>query len=196
MNKLSCSPRIYKWVFLITFLFIVGSRASAQFYAFKVDALGLLTTTLNVEASIVVHNQWSLHLPVKVNPWKIKGKLYQHATAMPGIRFWFIDSYSRGWFIGVNAVVTGYNFTGLVGGKVDYYSQNHRYKGWAYGGGISGGYSFPIAKRWNIELEIGIANVHIDHDIYHEAGEDKRFAYQKGHLLVPGKIGANIVYLF
>jgi hypothetical protein len=174
----------------------VSNKASAQFYALKVDALGLLTTTLNVEASIVVHNQWSLHLPVKINPWKLNGNPYQHATAMPGVRYWFINSYSRGWFIGVNAVVTGYNFTGLVGDNINYFSSDHRYKGWGYGGGVSAGYSFPIARRWNIEVEAGIANIYLDHDVYERSDEDSKIAYQKGGFLVPGKIGINIVYLF
>jgi hypothetical protein len=187
---------MYKWAFLIVFLFVAGSKASAQFYALKVDALGLLTTTLNVEASIVVHNKWTLHLPVKVNPWKINGKPYQFAAIMPGVRYWFIDSYSRGWFIGANAVAGGHNLTGVTD-NINYFSRDHRYKGWSYGGGISGGYSFPIAKRWNIEAEAGIANVYVDHDIYQESsGEDKQAAYQKGFFIVPGKIGVNIVYLF
>jgi hypothetical protein len=196
MNRLSCNPQLYRRVFLIVFLFISGSKASAQFYAFKVDALGLLTTTLNVEASVVVHNQWSLHLPVKVNPWKLMGKPYQYATIMPGVRYWFIDSYSRGWFVGVNAVAEVHNFTGLVGGNIDYFSHNHRYRGWGYGGGISGGYSFPIAKRWNIEVEAGVANLYIDHTIYQGSDEGRKIAYQKGFFIVPGKIGVNIVYLF
>lgn len=196
MNRLLYGPRIYRWVFLITFLFVANDKMNAQFYALKVDALGLLTTTINAEASVVVHSQWSLHLPVKFNPWKLKGKPYQHATVMPGARYWFIDSYSRGWFIGVNAVVTAYNFTGLVGNHIDYFSRNHRYKGWAYGGGASGGYSFPIAKRWNIEVEAGIAGVYIDHDIYNDSAENKNAGYQKGFLPVPGKIGVNVVYLF
>lgn len=196
MNRLSRCPQVFKWGFLIAFLFVVSSKASAQFYAVKVDALGLMTTNLNVEASMVVRNQWSLHLPVKVNPWRLNDKPYQHITAMPGVRYWFIDSYSRGWFIGVNAVASVYNFTGLVGDKVDYYARNYRYKGWGVGGGVSGGYSFPITKRFNIELEVGIAGVYVNHDIYHEEGESRNIGYQKGVLPVPGKIGANIVYLF
>lgn len=144
----------------------------------------------------MVHNQWTLHLPVKVNPWKFNGKPYRFATIMPGARYWLIDSYSRGWFIGVNAVAGGYDFTGVAFNKIDYFSRNHRYKGWGYGGGISAGYSFPIAKRWNIEVEAGVAGVYIDHDIYYGPDEGRKIAYQKGFLPVPGKIGANIVYLF
>jgi plasmid maintenance system killer protein len=196
MNKLSCSPRIYKWVFLIAFLFVVSSKVSAQFYAVKINALELLTTTLNVEASIVIHNQWSLHLPVKVNLWELNAKSYRHVAIMPGIRYWVIDSYSRGWFIGVNAVAGGHNLTGLVGNTIDFFSSNYRYKGWLCGGGVSGGYSFPMAKRWNIELEAGVAGVYIYHDIYRESGNGRKIAYQKGFLPIPGKIGVNIVYLF
>jgi hypothetical protein len=145
---------------------------------------------------MVVHNQWSLHLPVKLNLWELNAKSYRHATIMPGVRYWFIDSYSRGWFIGVNAVAGSHDLTGLTGDKIDYFSSKHRYKGLVFGGGVSGGHSFPIAKRWNIEVEAGVAGVFVDHDIYHESGEGRKIAYQKGFLLVPGKIAANIVYLF
>lgn len=196
MSKLSCYPQLYRWIFLITFLFVVSSKASAQFYAIKVDALGLCATTLNVEASMVIRNQWSIHLPIKVNPWTFGDKKYQHATLMPGVRYWFIDSYSRGWFLGVNAVLTAYDHEGLVGSKVDYFARNYRYKGFGYGGGVSAGYSFPVSKRWNVEFEAGIASVYVDHDIYHETEAGERVGYQKGFLPIPGKIGINLVYLF
>lgn len=195
-NKLSFYPCICRWVFLMTFLSIVSSKANAQFYAVKVDVLGLATTTINVEGAIVLHNQWTAHLPLKYNPWTISGKSYKHATAMPGIRYWLIDSYSRGWFFGVNAVFTAYNFKGLIGDRIDYFGRNYRYKGWGCGGGISAGYSLPIAKRWNIEFEGGIAGVWMDHDIYDEEWGGLGAGYQKGFLPVPGKIGVNIVYLF
>lgn len=196
MSKLSGSPQLYKWIFLITFLFVVGNKANAQFYAVKVDALGLCTTTLNVEGSMVVHNHWSIHLPIKVNPWTFGEKKYQHATIMPGARYWFIGSYSRGWFLGVNAVATAYDHEGLLGNKVDYFARDHRYKGWGVGGGISAGYSIPVAKRWNIEFEAGVAAVYMNHDIYRETEVSEGIGYQRGFLPVPGKIGINLVYLF
>lgn len=196
MSRKSSCPRICRWIFLITFLLVVSSKTSAQFYAVKVDVLGLATTTLNVEGAMVVHNQWTLHLPLKFNPWTIGDKKYQHLTAMPGVRYWLIDSYSRGWFLGANAVATAYNHRGLVGKKIDYFSSNHRYEGMGFGVGVSGGYSLPIGKRWNIEFEIGVAGVWVDHDIYDEEWGGLNVGYQKGILPMPGKIGANIVYLF
>lgn len=145
---------------------------------------------------MVVHDQWSLHLPLKVNPWKFNDRPYQQVTTMPGARYWFIDAYSRGWFLGVNAVVSMYNHRGLVGNHMDYFARDYHYKGFGYGAGVSGGYSFPIGKRWNFEVEFGIAGMYLDHDIYDDVNERGRIGYQTGFQPVPGKIAASIVYLF
>ena len=199
MNKKALCPQIPKWVYLIVFLSVIGGKANAQFYAVKVDALGLLTTTLNVEGAIVVSEHWSLHLPLKVNPWKFGDKQYKHATIMPGARYWFVDSYFRGWFLGVNAVATAYDTRGIISRQTDYFSRDNRYKGFGYGIGISGGISIPVSKRWNIEFEAGVNGLFSDHDIfceYHQEHKGQKLGYQRGFLPVPGKIAANIVYLF
>lgn len=200
MDKITRNPRIYKWVLLIAFIFIVSSKANAQFYAVKVDALGLLTTTLNVEGSMVIHNKWTLHLPLKVNPWEFGNKVYQQVTVMPGVRYWLVESYSRGWFIGVNALASLYNYNGLLTDKIDYFGRDYRYDGHGFGGGISAGLSLPMGKRWNIEFEVGVNGMFGNHDIYYEKGMNThatvREGFQKGFFVVPGKIGANIVYLF
>jgi len=131
-----------------------------------------------------------------MNPWRFSDKLYQHTTIMPGARYWLVESYMRGWFVGANMVATAYNHRGLVGNNIGYFSSKHRYKGWGLGGGASAGYSIPISKRWNVEFEAGVSVLHMYHHIYHEEGEVRKIGYQKGWFVVPGKIAANIVYLF
>lgn len=196
MNRISLCPRILKWVFMVMFLLVISGKVNGQFYAVKVDAIGLMTGTFNVEGAMVVSNHWSLQLPVKVNPWTFGDKYYKRLAVLPGARYWLINSYSRGLFVGVNAVYTMYNHDGMMGNKIDYFGRDFRYKGSAYGGGVSLGYSIPVGRRWNIEFEAGVAGVKADHDIYYMAEDGMKIGNQKGFLPIPNKIGAHIVYLF
>lgn len=194
IKKLRC-PRLPKWVFPIVALFVISSKANAQFYSFKVDMLGLCTTTIGVEGSAALSNRWTAHLPVRFNPWSVNGTYLKHAATMPGVRYWFVDSYFRGWFLGVNSLITIYNHRGLMGNDLEYFGKDYRYKGWGYGAGVSGGYSRPISRRMNIEFEVGVAGLHVNHDIYNQQ-DGEQSGHQKGLLLVPGKIAVNLVYLF
>lgn len=200
MNRLLYNSRINRWVFVVAFFFIISTKGHAQFYAIKVDALGLVTTTLNVEGAMVISNQWSLHMPLKVNPWKFGDKVYKHASIMPGVRYWLVDSYSHGLFVGANALATIYDQCGLMTNKPNYFGYDYRYKGYGFGAGLSGGISMPMGKRWNIEFEVGVAGMWATHDVYNEKLPDPykslRIGRQKAFFVVPGKIGANLVYLF
>lgn len=174
---------------LLTLLTCVESYS--QNYSIKVDALAAATTTLRVEGSMALDNHWSLHLPVSYNPWTFaENKKFKHISAQAGARYWMIESYGRGLFIGMNTIASLYNVGGMFG-------SNYRYEGLAFGIGASVGYSHPLSRRWNIEFEGGIGGVWTKYDKYCNPTCGEKLEKDKtGIALVPNNISVGIVYLF
>lgn len=176
-----------KRILLLFFVAALAVGARAQFYSIKTNLLGLATTNLNIEAGVSVHRNWSLHLPVTYNPWVFGGnKRFQNITVQPGIRYWFLESFSHS-FIGFQSLYSRYH----VGGIGDY-----RYDGWGVGGGLSYGYSKVLNKRWNIEFEAGLGVMWADYTKYlcktcgAPQGDFKKL------YVVPTKAAVSLVYLF
>ena len=173
---------------LLTMLF--NTNASAQFYAIKTDALGLLTGSVNADASMALNEHYTIHLHGQYNPWTYSGnKKFKNITVLPGLRYWRGETYGYGWFAGVNAIYSHYNVGGFFGGK-------NRYQGDAYGAGVSIGYSIPIRKRLNIEFEIGGGIVYTQYGKYKCTTCGTKISDENKFLVVPSKAAVSIVYLF
>ncbi|EGJ99314.1 DUF3575 domain-containing protein [Dysgonomonas gadei] len=191
MIKRLLNTRSLKIVLFGTILLLgTINKASAQFYSVKTDMLGLATTTLNVEGSAVVSNQWTLHLHVQYNPWTFPdNKKMKNLTFLPGARYWFNETYSYSYFIGFNAIISRYNVGGLFG-------SDYRYDGMGYGGGVSFGFSKPIRRQWNLEFELGIGGVYSNYDKYPCIKCGEKIDEGSGLFLSPNKAAISLVYLF
>lgn len=55
---------------LVAILCSTALTVKGQSYSLRTNALGLVTTNLNVEASMTLNDKWSVHLPVQYNPFK------------------------------------------------------------------------------------------------------------------------------
>lgn len=162
--------------------------AKAQFYSVKTNLLGLATTNINVEAGVSIHRNWSLHLPINYNPWVFSGnKRLQNITIEPGIRYWFLESFSHNFF-GFQSLYSRFH----VGG----FTEKYRYDGHGYGFGLSYGYSKALSKRWNLEFEGGLGLLWADYTKYlcKKCGAPQE-SVNKLHL-VPSKASVSLVYLF
>lgn len=162
--------------------------AKAQFYSLRTNLIGLATTNLNLEASFTLDRKHSLHIPVQYSPFEFAGnRQFKNFTIGPGMRYWFRESYSN-WFIGGHALFSKYSI-----GKI---WNKKRYEGEAYGAGFSAGYACPIAKRWNLEWEMGIAGIWTHYDKYNcmQCGDWERGRY--AWRIIPSRIAFNVVYLF
>lgn len=178
----------YKHLISVGLLF-VSIAGRAQFYSVKTNLLGLATGNLNVEASVSVHRNWTLHLPVNYNPWIFPGnKKLQNITLTPGTRYWFLESYAQH-FIGIQALYSRFHVGGILGMK-------YRYDGWGAGAGFSYGYSKLLDKRWSIEFEAGIGAMWADYTKYECRKCGTPLDKIKKIHLVPTSIALNAVYLF
>lgn len=167
------------------------SPVYGQDISIRTNLVGLATLNLNIEPSISLgkENRWSLHLPVQYNPFVIDGnKKMQNLTLMPGVRYWFLESYVKNYF-GFYGVGANYHGGNIFGNK-------YRYYGNAYGVGISYGFAKPIAKRWNIELEGGVGALWANYEKYTCKRCGKKIGDYNGWYILPTKLSASIVYLF
>ncbi|WP_029901741.1 DUF3575 domain-containing protein [Prevotella sp. 10(H)] len=171
---------------LMTFLCLCSSHLYGQFYSLGTNIPALGTTTLNIEASMTLNRKWSLHLPVYYNPFVFKdNKKFQHIAAMPGVRYWLLESYVHA-FGGVNAIGTKYHFTW----------KDYRYEGTAFGAGISLGYAWLLSPRWNLEVEGGVGLVYADYNKYPCEKCGKKVSDENKWYAVPNKVAVSLIYLF
>lgn len=139
-------------VLLISLSFGCAISAGAQSLVVKTNALYWATTTPNVGLEVSIAPQWTMEFEGGYNPWTFneeKNTKAKHYLVSPEIRYWFCDSFN-GHFIGLNANFTQFNICGIPLFK------DVRREGWAVGGGITYGCSWPISRCWSIEADLGL----------------------------------------
>jgi hypothetical protein len=70
-----------------------------------------------------------------------------------------------------------------------------RIQGWAVGAGLTYGYAFPIARRWNMELTVGYGWWYTEYDQYESR---KCGLFQQAvarHALGPATAGISFIYM-
>lgn len=108
-------------------------------------------------------------------------------TVLPGVRYWFRESF-RDPFVGFSVLASRYN----IGNIWDKY----RYDGWGLGAGLSFGWTYPMAPRWNFEWELGLAAFWANHDKSLCKTCGYKFDHERKVYLIPHKISVNLIYLF
>ena len=157
-----------RFLAIAVLLFLAMGTADAQKVAVKTNSLYWLTATPNVGFEFAMAPRWTFEIAGGYNPWtldkeeNIKAK---HFLVTPEIRYWFCESF-QGHFIGINGNYTQFNASGVYVPEVFYKVESEGYfldpiqlsrsQGWAAGAGLTYGYAFPIARRWNMEFTAGL----------------------------------------
>ena len=135
-----------KKIMIITTLIVCSlTGAKAQFYGIKSNAALLATGTVNLDAEMSVHKQWSLDVSGYWNPIKSDNFSSRFWYVQPSARYWFYEHFV-GHFVAAHAAYGRYN----VG------NNKHDLKGWFTGAGVSYGYTWILTKQWNFTLEGGV----------------------------------------
>lgn len=148
---------------VIAFLAFAAS-ASAQKAAVKTNALYWATATPNVGFEFAMGNRWTVELSGGYNPWTFdteKNIKVKHFLVSPEVRYWFCESF-QGHFLGLNGNYTLFNISGIH--IPELFESSKRYEGWAVGAGLTYGYAFPIARRWNMEFNLGLGLWYTEYD--------------------------------
>lgn len=133
-----------KYRFYFFSFFIFSLKGFSQFYSARTNLIGLGTGNLNVEFGMTLNKKFSIHLPVQYNPFiynKSKNTKFQNLTVMPSGRYWFRESFMDQ-FIGFSLVGSRFHIGNLF--------DNYRYDGYGFGAGVSFGWTYPMASRWNL----------------------------------------------
>ena len=180
--------KIIVFPLLLAALWGMPRRAAAQFFAVRADALAALAGTLHLGAEASVADKWTLEASVYWNPVRTSGLSMNFGAVQIGPRYWFYESFV-GHFLGQHLTYVGY----------DLGSRTKRYKGHAYGLGVSYGYAWMLSKRWNIALEAGIGLFHTEdtrHDPTVSDWEDEYIYRYRRWTLAPTKLEVSFSYIF
>ena len=191
----------------VSLLFLCGISLNAQRFAVKTNALYLATATPNVGLEVALGERWTFEAEGGYNPWtfdKEKNMKAKHWLVSPEFRYWFCNSF-QGHFIGINGNYTQFNVGALpVPVHEAFISLNQtqeqdleksRVEGWAVGAGLTYGYAFPIARRWNIEFTAGFGYWY---SVYNQYESRKCGLFQetvKKHALGPTSLGISFIYM-
>lgn len=163
-------------------------RASAQFYAIKLNALAFATGTINAGMDIALSDHLSLDLSCYWNPIKTSNVCMSFIAIQPGLRFWLYQPHV-GTFFGVHS---GY-------ARYDTGSKDHRNRGSLTGCGFSIGHSWLLSKRWNFSLEMG-AGLFFEWNERRQRftpwTEDEIIPHARRFVFAPSKAEASFSYLF
>ena len=167
--------------------------ASAQKLGVKSNALYWASTTPNLGVEVAMGQRWTFELEGGYNPWtlnKEENMKIKHWLVSPEFRYWFCNSF-QGHFIGLNGNFTQYNIGGLPLSVL----KDTRRQGWAVGAGITYGYAFPIARRWNMELNAGFGWWYTAYDEFESRKCGLFHQTIQKHALGPTSLGVSFVYM-
>ena len=152
---------------LLLILFTVYSSLSfSQNAGIRTNfAHGAFFGTPNLGAEFALNRTYSLVIDGGINPWEFdNNQKMKHWIVQPEVRRWFCEVFN-GHFIGLHGLVSEFNMGGfdIPVGRLSAL-KDHRYEGFAFGGGVSYGYHWVIGRRWNLEASIGAGFAHITYD--------------------------------
>ena len=198
-----------RYLIIAVFAFLASlGTANAQKAAIKTIALYWATTTPNIGMEFALGDRWTFELEGGYNPWNLDSNnnmKVKHWLVSPEFRYWFCNSF-QGHFIGINANYTQFNIGGLPEGMPNLFVNINtevpmpdlsvaRIQGWAVGAGLTYGYAFPIARRWNMELTVGYGWWYTEYDQYESR---KCGLFQQAvarHALGPATAGISFIYM-
>lgn len=191
---------VKKGLFVLLMAIISSATVKAQNVAVKTNLLydALANVNLGIEGKLAP--RWSLDLSGDFNDWTIHEHKWKHWFVQPEARYWFCEAFLKH-FIGIHAIGGQYN-AGNINLDVNFLGsdfrklKDHRYQGWAAGGGIAYGYALPMSKHWNMEFEIGVGYVFLKYDIFECQSCGRKTGSDHHNYIGPTKAAVNLVYIF
>ena len=189
-----------KYIFLILAL-LAGIGVKGQNVALKSNLLSDAFANVNLGVEVRLAKKWSLDITGDINNWSVNHHKWKHWAVQPEIRYWLCDIFA-GHFFGLHVLGGQYNF-GNIRNNVKFLGSDfsklsdYRYQGWAAGAGIAYGYSWILAKHWNIEAEIGVGWMYTRYDKYNCSNCGRKLEDNMPHnYFGPTKLALNLEYIF
>lgn len=182
-----------KKIYLLLFL-LMPLASVAQELSVKTNALYWATGTMNLGMEVGLGKRVTFDVSGNYNPFQFKDDTYlKFWSVNPEFRFWFGEKF-YGHFLGLGAVYGEYNMSGIAYPGYSW-AKDSRYEGWIVSVGITYGYQWPIAKRWNMEAFAGVGFMSTGYDKYEKGECGKFIASDCEHIPFPTKLGLSFIYL-
>ena len=151
----------------------------------------------NLGFEVGLSKKVTVDVPFYYNPWKFSDdKQLKLSMAQPEVRYWLCDKFN-GHFFGVHGMVGNYHTSGIdLPFSIFDDTNQYRYKGNFYGGGISYGYQFILGRHWNLEATIGLGYAYVTYKKYEckECGD--MVEKSNKNYVGPTKAALSLIYLF
>lgn len=183
--------------FILLFATGLLFSAHAQKAAIKTNIPYLITTTPNLGLEFAVGDKVSIELSGGVNPFEFgENKQLKHWVVWPELRYWTCETFN-GHFFGLHGVGGQYSIGGvdIPVWKLDRL-KDRRYKGNAFGVGVSYGYQWILSDHWGFEFTIGGGFARFDYEVYGLGDKGTKMGENKKNYFGPTKGGLSIVYVF
>ena len=185
LNYNDKKSRVAAKIVILAMLFCgMSSEVSAQQVTISNNLLYDAWLTPNLRVGVRLAPHWSAGLTAGYNPWpsdENKSRKWKHLLVSPSVRYW-TDSVNVHHFFGVNLIYSHYNVADVKFPFGLYKSvRDERRQGDLGALGVFYGYSWPIARHWNIEALIGAAVGYTKYDRYEcghcgtKIGDDKKW---------------------
>lgn len=170
LNYNDKKSRVAAKIAILAMLFCgMSSEVSAQQVTISNNLLYDAWLTPNLRVGVRLAPHWSAGLTAGYNPWpsdENKSRKWKHLLVSPSVRYW-TDSVNVHHFFGVNLIYSHYNVADVKFPFGLYKSvRDERRQGDLGALGVFYGYSWPIARHWNIEALIGAAVGYTKYDRY------------------------------
>ena len=144
-----------KPILVLAVLLSCCGRGHAQEMSLSTNVLGLANLgTMNMEASWGFSRHWTANVGVRYNPFTFPGRegvadrmQARQRTVAVGGRFWPWHIHS-GWWLAGKAQYQEYNMGGILEAETS--------EGDRIGGGLTGGYTYMLSPRFNLEVGAGV----------------------------------------
>lgn len=189
--------QISLYILLLLGIILPAQTATAQKAALKTNLLYDATSTINLGVEFRLAPKWTLDLSANYNGWTLaKERKIKHWMVQPEARYWLCEPFN-GHFFGLHALVSQFNMGGI---KLPFNIgqngiRNHRYEGWAAGGGLSYGYHWILGKRWGLEASIGVGYAYLDYDQFQSGKCGTKTGCKTLHYFGPTKAGITLIYM-
>ena len=170
--------------------------------AFKTNVIYDATATINLGVEFALAPKTTMDISGDLHPWVLpNGWRLTHYLVQPELRFWLKERF-QGHFFAVNVLGATYNAGNIknsfhIMGRDMSALGRYRVEGIAYGAGLAYGYAVRVAKRLNVEMEIGLGYIGAEFDAYRLGEKESLYAQNStAQYFGPTKGALNIVYIF
>lgn len=186
---------ILSTVAVLLLMSVHGITAKAQKWSLATNILDYANfLTLNAEAGVSVHKNWSIAVQCRYNPFSFgtglndAGSVYNRKLAVAaGARYWPFFVYS-GFYYGGKLQWSRYSQGGIFSMKST--------EGDAVGLGLNAGYSLIVSRHFNIEFGVGFWFGWSRYREYDSPVCGKRTGEGRRMFIAPNDIQINLLYNF